>query len=101
MLIDKPAPLFEATACMPDNTFKQVTLKQFRGKYVILVFYPADFTFVCASEIPGFSKLLPEFEKRNCVVLGCSTDTQHAHKGWKVLPKEDGGIGDVAYPLIA
>jgi peroxiredoxin (alkyl hydroperoxide reductase subunit C) len=101
MLIDEVAPEFTATACMPDNSFAEVSLKSFRGKYVILFFYPADFTFVCASEVPGFSKLIKEFEGRNCVVLGCSTDTHHCHKGWKLLPKEQGGIGEVAYPLVA
>jgi len=100
MLIDRLAPDFTCTACMPDNSFKDVSLSEYRGKNVILFFYPADFTFVCASEVPGFNKLLHEFDKRNCVVLGCSTDTHHAHKGWKLLPKELGGIGAVNYPLL-
>lgn len=101
MLIGSQAPDFTLDACMPDNSFEEITLSKFKGKYVILFFYPADFTFVCASEVPGFNKLLKEFEARNCVVLGCSTDTKHAHKGWKLLPKELGGIGDIAYPLLA
>lgn len=101
MLIDSKAPEFKAVACMPDNSFKEVSLSDYKGKYVILFFYPADFTFVCASEVPGFDKLLPEFQKRDAVVLGCSCDTEHAHKGWKILPKELGGIGPINYPLIA
>jgi len=101
MLIDEQAPDFTATACMPDSSFQTIKLSQFRGQYVILFFYPADFTFVCASEVPGFSKMLDEFKGRNCVVLGCSTDTEHAHKAWKLLPKEMGGIGEVNYPLLA
>jgi len=101
MLIDELAPDFTCEACMPDNSFQEVTLSSFRGKYVILFFYPADFTFVCASEVPGFAKMLPEFEKRNCVILGCSTDTHHSHKGWKLLDKASGGLGEaVPYPLI-
>jgi peroxiredoxin (alkyl hydroperoxide reductase subunit C) len=86
---------------MPDNSFEEIELNELnKGKYVILFFYPADFTFVCASEVPGFNKLLKEFEARNCVVVSCSTDTHHAHKGWKLLPKEQGGIGKIDYPMI-
>lgn len=104
MLIDSPAPLFKLEACMGDNSFGEVSLEQFKGKYVILFFYPADFTFVCASEVPGFAKMEEEFTKRNCVILGCSTDTKHAHKGWKILSADKGGLGGVAeinYPLLA
>jgi len=101
MLIDRPAPDFDAPACMPDNSFKNIRLSDYKGKHVILFFYPADFTFVCASEVPGFGKLLKEFEARNTVILGCSTDTEHAHKGWKILPKESGGIGEIPYPMVS
>jgi len=103
MLIDCAAPDFKVDACMPDNSFAEVSLSQFKGKYVILFFYPADFTFVCASEVPGFAKLIAEFEKRDCVVLGCSTDTEHAHKGWKLLSAAQGGLGgqEIPYPLLA
>lgn len=101
MLIGKAAPDFECNACMGDNSFKTVKLSDYKGKYVLLFFYPADFTFVCASEVPGFNKLLPEFEKRNVQILGCSTDTHHSHKGWKMLDPAKGGIGDVSYPLLA
>jgi len=101
MLIDEHAPDFCVQACMPDNSFKQVKLSDYRGKYVVLFFYPADFTFVCASEVPGFQKLLKEFENRNVVILGCSTDTHHAHKAWKLLPEDKGGIGSLDYPLLA
>lgn len=100
MLIDKKAPAFEVTACMPDNSFATVKLSDYAGQYVILFFYPADFTFVCASEVPGFEKLRGEFEKRGCALLGCSTDTQHSHKGWKLLDKAQGGVGEVGYPLL-
>lgn len=101
MLIDQKAPDFKSTGCMPDNSFAEVKLSDYKGKYVILFFYPADFTFVCASEVPGFEKLRKEFESRNCAILGCSTDTHHSHKGWKILDRSLGGIGDVGYPLIA
>lgn len=101
MLIGKEAPDFTLDACMPDNEFKEITLSKYRGQYVILFFYPADFTFVCASEVPGFNKLLKEFESRNCAILSCSTDTKHSHKGWKLLDKAQGGIGQVNYPMLA
>jgi len=101
MLLEEMAPDFTATACMGDNTFKTIKLSDYRGSYVILFFYPADFTFVCATEVPGFQKLLPEFEKRGCCVLGCSTDTEHVHKAWKTAAREIGGIGDCKFPLIA
>jgi len=101
MLIGEMAPDFTATACMGDNTFKDVKISDYRGKYVILFFYPADFTFVCATEIPGFNKLLPEFTKRNCQILGCSTDTEHTHKAWKTADPAVGGVGPCDYPLIA
>lgn len=101
MLIDAKAPGFDAVACMPDNSFKNVRLSDYKGKYVILFFYPADFTFVCASEVPGFNKLLPEFERRNCAILSCSCDTEHAHKGWKLIPRESGGVGEINYPMIS
>jgi len=101
MLIGKEAPDFTLDCCMPDNSFSTVTLSSLRGKYVVLFFYPADFTFVCASEVPGFNKLLKEFESRNCVVWGCSGDTVHSHKGWKLLDRSLGGIGPINYPLLA
>lgn len=100
MLIEQQAPDFECDACFPDLTFGKVKLADHKGKYVVLFFYPGDFTFVCASEIPGFSKLIDQFEKRNCVVLGVSTDSHHSHKAWQILPVSEGGIGKVAYPLL-
>lgn len=101
MLIDELAPDFTATACMPDNSFKSVKLSDYRGKYVVLFFYPADFTFVCATEVPGFEKLRPEFEKRGAQVIGVSTDTEHVHKAWKNASVDIGGVGQVGYPLVA
>eukprot|EP00397_Hematodinium_sp_SG-2012_P064882 GEMP01092767.1.p1 GENE.GEMP01092767.1~~GEMP01092767.1.p1 ORF type:complete len:218 (+),score=41.50 GEMP01092767.1:45-656(+) len=100
MLIGQHAPDFAAQACMGDNSFAEVKLSAFKGKHVVLFFWPADFTFVCASEVPGFEKLIKEFESRNCQVLGVSTDTHHVHKAWKIMPRELGGIGEISYPLI-
>lgn len=102
MLVNKPAPDFNADACLPDNSFGAIKLSDYKDKkYVVLFFYPADFTFVCASELPGFEKLYGEFKARNVEILGCSTDTQFCHRAWKVLPPTDGGIGQISYPILA
>jgi len=101
-LIRKPAPRFDTVACLPDNTYEKISIEQFRGKYVVLYFYPADFTFVCASETIDFHKHLQEFTTRNCVVLGCSTDTEHCHRAWKTTDKAHGGLGTpINHPLLA
>ncbi len=102
MLIQKDAPQFTATACMPDNTFKTVSLSEFKGRYVVLYFWPADFTFVCASETIQFHNALKEFTDRGAAVLGISCDTEFVHKAWKVTEKKLGGLGTmINHPLLA
>ena len=101
MLVTKPAPDFKAQAVMPDNTFKEISLSEYKGKKVVLFFYPLDFTFVWPSELIAFDKRMPEFEKRNVQVLGCSVDSHFSHLRWKEMPIEKGGIGNVQYPLLA
>ena len=101
MLVTKPAPDFKAQAVMPDNTFKEVSLSDYKGKKVVLFFYPLDFTFVWPSELIAFDKRINEFEKRDVQVLGCSVDSHFSHLRWKEMPVEKGGIGNVQYPLIA
>jgi len=101
MLITKPAPDFTATAIMGDNTFKEISLSDYKGKKVVLFFYPLDFTFVCPTEIIAFDHRLDEFEKRGVQVLGCSVDSQYSHWAWKNTAVNQGGIGNVRYPLIA
>lgn len=102
MLIQNDAPNFTAAACMPDNTFQQVSLSDYKGKYVVLYFWPADFTFVCASETIAFHQQLQEFTDRGAVVLGVSCDTEHVHKAWKTTEKKHGGLGTaINHPLIA
>ncbi len=97
-----PAPDFTATAVMPDNTFNdKFSLSGLKGKYVVLYFYPLDFTFVCPSEIIAFNKKLDEFKKRNCEVVGVSVDSHFSHWAWKNTPVEKGGIGNIQYPLVA
>lgn len=101
-LVTNEAPDFTATAVMPDNTFnEEFKLSGLRGKYVVLYFYPLDFTFVCPSEILAFNKALDEFKKRNCEVVGISIDSHFSHLAWKNTPVDQGGIGNVQYPLVA
>lgn len=101
-LIQKPAPDFTADAVMPNNEFSKITLSSFKGKKTVcLFFYPLDFTFVCPSEILAFSHRIPEFEKRNVQVLGVSVDSQFTHLAWRKTPVDNGGIGEIRYPLIA
>ncbi len=101
-LVTKQAPDFTATAVMPDNSMKDdFKLSDYRGKYVILFFYPLDFTFVCPSEIIAFDKNLDKFKQRNCEVIGASIDSQFSHWAWKNTPINEGGIGDIQYPLVA
>lgn len=101
-LVTKEAPDFTATVVMPDNTFKEdFKLSDLRGKYVILFFYPLDFTFVCPSEIIAFDKEVEKFKSKNCEVLGVSIDSHFTHLAWKNTAVERGGIGNVQYPLVA
>jgi peroxiredoxin (alkyl hydroperoxide reductase subunit C) len=100
-LVTQPAPDFAAQAVMPDNTFVELKLSSHRGKYVVLFFYPLDFTFVCPSEIIAFDKRLDAFRERNCEVIGISVDSHFSHWAWKNTPREKGGIGSVRYPLVA
>ena len=102
VLVTKQAPDFTATAVMPDNSFKEdFKLSDYKGKYVVLFFYPLDFTFVCPSEIIAFDHRLKEFEKRGVQVIGCSVDSHFSHLAWKNTAINDGGIGNVQYPLVA
>ncbi len=101
-LVTKQAPDFTATAVMPDNSMKpDFKLSDFRGKYVILFFYPLDFTFVCPSEILAFDRALPQFKEKNCEIIGVSIDSQFSHWAWKNTPVKQGGIGNVQFPLVA
>jgi peroxiredoxin (alkyl hydroperoxide reductase subunit C) len=100
-LVTQPAPDFTADAVMSDNSFGQITLSSLRGKYVLLFFYPLDFTFVCPSEIIAFNKKLDEFKKKNCEVVGVSVDSKFTHLAWKSTAVENGGVGNIQYPLVA
>ena len=100
-LVAKPAPNFTAQAVMPDGSFNEIKLSDYKGKYVILFFYPLDFTFVCPTEIIAFSNSMDEFKKRNTEVLGVSVDSHFSHLAWRNTDRKNGGLGDIAYPLVA
>ncbi len=100
-LVNRPAPDFKATAVMADGSFKDVKLSDYQGKYVLLFFYPLDFTFVCPSEIIAHDHRLKEFEDRNVQVIGVSIDSHFSHFAWRNTPINNGGIGPVKFPLVA
>lgn len=101
VLVTRQAPEFTAQAVMPDGSFADLSLVDYRGKYVVLFFYPLDFTFVCPSEILAFDKRLAEFKARNVEVIGVSVDSVYTHFAWRETPVDQGGIGRVGYPLVA
>ena len=101
VLVGKPAPDFKTQAVMPDGSFKELSLGDYRGKnHVLLFFYPLDFTFVCPTEIIAFSDRVEEFKKRGVEVLSCSVDSRFSHLAWRNVPRTDGGIGQIQYPML-
>jgi peroxiredoxin 2/4 len=98
--VGQSAPDFTATAVV-DQEFKTLKLSDYRGKYVVLFFYPLDFTFVCPTEIIAFSDRYSEFSALNTEVLGVSVDSEFSHLAWVQSDRKNGGIGDIAYPLVA
>jgi alkyl hydroperoxide reductase subunit AhpC len=101
VLVTQQAPDFKAQAVLPDGSFKQISLNDYKGKYVILFFYPLDFTFVCPTEIIAFSDRAAEFEAAGVQLLGCSIDSHFSHLAWRNTPRTQGGLGDIQYPLVA
>lgn len=102
VLVGKQAPGFNAAAVMADGSINaEFSLDDYKGKEIVLFFYPLDFTFVCPTELIAFSHRIAEFEKRGVQVLGCSIDSQFTHVAWRNTPIDEGGIGQVKYPLIA
>ncbi len=96
----QPAPDFTAMGVV-NGKFEQVTLSSFRGKNVILFFWPLDFTFVCPTEVVAFSDKIDAFTERNTVVLGVSVDSHFTHLAWQNVPRNQGGLGKIAYPMVA
>lgn len=102
VLVSKQAPDFTAAAVLADGSIKtDFTLSDYKGKYVVLFFYPLDFTFVCPSELIAFDHRIREFESRGVQVIGCSIDSQFTHCAWRNTSVDAGGIGPVSYPLVA
>ncbi len=107
--VGKPAPAFNTKAVVGsgfvDVSYEDGTLtvgeQEFSGKYIVLFFYPLDFTFVCPTEIIAFSDRLDEFEEIGAKVLGVSVDSQFTHLAWKNTPRNKGGLGEIRYPLLA
>lgn len=101
LLIGRKAPDFCAKAVVKGEIVENFALKNCLDKYVVLFFYPLDFTFVCPTELHAFQERLSEFEKRNAMVVGCSVDSCYSHHAWLNTPKIKGGIEGVGYPLIS
>ncbi|DAB32203.1 MAG TPA: peroxidase [Sulfurospirillum sp. UBA11407] len=103
MLVTKKAPDFTATAVLGDNQIVEnfKLYENFGAKGTVIFFYPLDFTFVCPSEIIAFDKRLEEFTSRGINVIGISVDSQFSHFAWKNTPVNQGGIGQVRFPLVA
>jgi peroxiredoxin (alkyl hydroperoxide reductase subunit C) len=101
VLVTKEAPDFTADAVLPDGTIDKFKLSNLKGKYVVLFFYPLDFTFVCPTEIIAHDKRIEEFKKRDVEVVCVSIDSQFSHFSWRNTPVEKGGIGSIGYPMVA
>lgn len=101
VLVGKKAPEFKTKAVLAGEIKDEYALSQLRGKYVVLFFYPLDFTFVCPTELHAFQDKLEEFEKRNAQVVGCSIDSCFSHTAWLNTPRHKGGIEGVEYPILS
>lgn len=98
--VAQPAPDFEGTAVV-NGEFKTIKLSDYKGKYVVLFFYPMDFTFVCPTEIIAFSESAEKFRAINTEVIACSTDSHFSHLAWINTPRKQGGLGEMKIPLLA
>ncbi|RGP77112.1 peroxiredoxin alkyl hydroperoxide reductase subunit c [Fusarium longipes] len=100
--VQRPAPEFSATTLFPGGEFRDIKLSDFQGQWVVLLFYPMDFTFVCPTEIIQYNNALDRFKEINTTVLGVSTDSHFTHLAWVEKPRKQGGLGpDLELPLIA
>jgi len=99
-LVQKSAPDFRGEAVV-GHDFREVSLSQYKGKWVVLFFYPLDFTFVCPTEIVDFSDKAGEFKKLNAEIVGCSVDSKFTHLAWVNTPRKEGGLGPINYPLLS
>ena len=99
-LVGQQAPQFKAQA-FDNEQIKDISLSDYRGKWVVLFFYPLDFTFVCPTEIIEFNKRCDEFKKNNAQLIGASVDSAYSHKAWSALSTTQGGIGKLNFPVIS
>jgi len=100
VLVGKQAPEFKAEAVV-NGEFKEISLSDYRGKYVLLFFYPLDFTFVCPTELHAFSERVDDFKAKNVEVIGISVDSKFSHLAWISTPKKQGGIEWLKYPVVS
>ncbi|GLV13535.1 peroxiredoxin [Alicyclobacillus hesperidum] len=101
-LVGRPAPHFDMLSTKNMETLaERVQLSDYRGKWLILFFYPGDFTFVCPTEVMAFNERIQEFHDLDAEVLGVSTDSVHSHKAWIQLPRTQNGLGGLNYPLAS
>ena len=100
LTVGKEAPDFEATA-VSGGEFKNIKLSDYRWKFVVVFFYPLDFTFVCPTELHAFQEQITKFESKNVQVIGCSVDSWFSHVAWLNTPKRQGGIEGVTYPILS
>jgi peroxiredoxin (alkyl hydroperoxide reductase subunit C) len=101
VLVGKSAPSFTATAVQGNEVVEGFGLDQFKGRYVVLFFYPLDFTFVCPTELHAFNEQLEEFRRRDVEVVAVSVDSHYSHLAWLRTPRSEGGIEGVAYPVVS
>ena len=101
VLVTQTAPDFTATAVMPDGQFKEISLSDYKGQYVVLFFWPLDFTFVCPTEIIAFSDANEKFASLGVQLIGCSIDSHFTHLAWTQQSRDQGGIGKTHFPLVA
>jgi alkyl hydroperoxide reductase subunit AhpC len=99
-MLAQVAPHFYGTAVV-NGEFKEISIEDYKGKYLVLFFYPLDFTFVCPTEIIAFSERAEEFRAINCEIVACSTDSQFCHLAWINTPRKQGGLGPMKIPLLA
>ncbi len=99
-IVGNPAPFFKAEALV-NGSFKTISLDDYKGKWTVLFFYPLDFTFVCPTELVAYSDAVEKFKSIGCELVACSVDSAHSHLAWTKQARNDGGLGEVKYPILA
>ncbi|MBN2979974.1 MULTISPECIES: peroxiredoxin [Cohnella] len=100
--VGTPAPSFKLLSTKNMETLEEtVSLEDYRGKWLVFFFWPYDFTFVCPTEIVGFSDAYDQFKELNCEIVGASVDSVHTHRAWIQTPRDAGGIGDIRFPIAS